>query len=215
MTVSMTELMRAARNCFVTGAADGAWRVEGGVLTGDIPLEPGWIGIEGRGAFEVTAGGAVEGLRDGQWQGRVYLLDPPDDFRRLLEDVNAWLTDQADRDGRTETTVETVTSGEKTTATGSAADGASEPVVSRRRESFGAYATETEFSLRAASSDAPATATQSATQRTTRTTTPAATLTSGTTRVTTTHTGAASLRWESVFAARLTPYRRMFPEVRI
>lgn len=271
MTVSMTELMRAARNAFVTGAADGSWRVDGGVLTGDIPLEPGWIGIEGRGAFEVGPGGEVEGLRDGAWQGRLWLLDPPDDFLRLLEDVNVWLADQSERDGRSETivetvssgenrpsgattsTVETVSSGEKTSSgesssTGEtstkaisgdmAASGIAEPVVTRRRESFGAYTTETDYgfvgssvntgsagssgSRGSASPDAQSatqkssqSATQSTTQKTTSTTTPASTLTSGTTRVTTTRVDAATPRWESVFAARMMPFRRMFPEVRL
>lgn len=138
MTVSMTELMRTVRNCFVTGAADGSWRVTGGVLEGDVPVE-GWVAIEGRGAFDAAACN----LPDGPWQGRVWLLDPPEDFLRLLDDVNEWLTRQG-------------------------SDGA----VTRRRESFGVYATETAYS-------------------------------------------ADPGGWQSVFADRLAPYRRMFPEVKL
>ena len=149
MTVSMTELMRAVRNCFVTGAADGLWRVEGGVLTGDTPLPHGWVAIEGRGVFAVTPGNPVEGLPDGEWEGRIWLLEPPGDFLRLLEDINAWLAKTGD---------ESIISG----------------TVTRRRESFGVYATETEYGASGASGG-----------------------------------------WQSAFADRMAPYRRMFPEVQV
>lgn len=150
MTVSMTELMRAVRNCFVTGAADGQWRVEGGVLTGDTPLPYiSYVAIEGRGVYALSPDGTVEGLPDGEWEGRIWLLEPPEDFLRLLEDINAYLAKTGD---------ESITSG----------------TITRRRESFGVYATETEYGA------------------------------SGT-----------SGGWQSAFADRMAPYRRMFPEVRI
>ena len=149
MTVSMTELMRAVRNCFVTGAADGLWRVEGGTLMGDTPLpHSGWVALEGRGVYDLASGD----LPDGEWEGRIWLLEPPADFLRLLEDINAWLAKTDD---------DSITSG----------------AVTRRRESFGVYATETEYGV-SGTSDTP-------------------------------------VDWQSVFAARLAPYRRMFPEVRI
>lgn len=157
MTVSMTELMRSARRCFVTGAADGAWRVADGVLTGDVPLRPGWIAIEGRGACELGEGGRLD-MPDGAWQGRVWLLDPPEDFVRLLAEINEWLAGQ-----------------ERLRAL--ALEQAASGVVTRRRESFGVYASETEISPGSAALSAP------------------------------------SLDWEACFAARLLPYRRMFPEV--
>lgn len=112
MTLSMTELMRATRNAFVSGSAQGPWRVLGGVLTGPEPLRPGWIGVEGLGARLLDAEGRVD-LPDGEIPGPVCLLDPPEDFLRLLEEINAHL--------------------------------AAGPAVTRRRESFGAYASETAY----------------------------------------------------------------------
>lgn len=139
MTVSMTELMRTVRNCFVSGALDGAWRVSGGVPEGDPPLPAGWVAVEGLGAFELPGGGGggesprtkdesprTDGpsLPDGDYTGRVWLLDPPEDFVRLLGEINAWLA---------------------------AKDDTGNPVT-HRRESFGAYATETSWSVPAGSS---------------------------------------------------------------
>lgn len=126
MTVSMTELMRAVRNCFLAGAADGAWRVADGRLTGSEALPEGWAAVEGYGAFRLGPGGVGSGLPDGQWEGRVWLLQPPEDFLRLLEDVNGWLARQ-----------------EKSAALAGQA-------VTRRRESFGAYAAETAYAAPAA-----------------------------------------------------------------
>lgn len=127
MTVTMTELMRCVRNCFVSGAVDGSWRIEAGAITGQPSLRPGWIAIEGRGAFLLDEGGAADGLPDGDWEGVIWLLDPPADFLRLLEEINGWLAAQ----GR-----DAMTAG----------------AVTHRRESFGAYSTETSYSTGSASS---------------------------------------------------------------
>ena len=152
MTVTMTQLMRAVRNCFAAGWAEGPWTVADGVLTGPVPLPPGWIAIEGRGAFEVAADGHAEGLPEGTFDGKIWLLEPPEDFLRLREEINAWLARQEE-------------------GVGSAAGAA----VTRRRESFGAYSTETAYAV----------------------------------------AESATGTWESAFAARMAPYRRMFPEVRL
>ena len=156
MTVSMTELMRSLRNCFLSGAVEGAWRVEAGVLAGEPALRPGWLAAEGLGAFllredgtVLTAEGSLTGnsaadgspaghatgdgatpaksLPDGPIEGPVWLLDPPADLLRLLEEINAWLAAQGQ---------DAVTAG----------------AVTRRRESFGAYSTETAYSTASGSS---------------------------------------------------------------
>lgn len=162
MTVSMTELMRNLRNCFVSGAACGTWKVEGGVLTGDPELRPGWIAIEGMGAFLLGEGGVIEGVpeaslpSDGPVEGPVWLLDPPADVVRLLGEINDWLAARNN---------DAMTAGAGGTGT----------TITRRRESFGVYTTETAYSTGTGSSGS----------------------------------------WEAAFAGRLTPYRRMFPEVKL
>ncbi len=145
MTVTMSELMRVVRNAFVDGAADGTWRAKDGVLSGDgAPLPPGWVMVEGGplpGIHHIEADGAIEGLPDGEWSGRIWLLSPPEDFVRLLEEINAWL-DKHDDAG-----------------------------VIRRSERFGAYSQDTSY--------------------------------------------ASALTWQTAFADRLMPYRKMFSTVSI
>lgn len=131
MTVSIADLMRAARNYFVAGALDGPWRIESGVLIGEAgtPLPSGWAAAEGAGVFPVTADGRIDAdplPADRAWDGPLLLLDPPPDFLRLLADVNAWLEAR----------------GSEAVNAGAGSAGA---IITRRRETFGAYTTDTEY----------------------------------------------------------------------
>ena len=146
MTLSMTDVMRAVRNYFVTGYADGAWQVSGGMLSGPetIPAHQ-WIAIADShccdGVYQLDEQGLLPGAAEGSWTGRVRFLSPPGDFLRLVKDINAWIA------GR-------------------------EAASPLKQERFGAYSR-------------------------------------------TWQDEASALDWETAFAARLAPWRRMFPEVNL
>ena len=121
MTITLSELMRTVRNYFVSGAADGPWQIADGILTGSAGQRPpvGWVAVDGAGVYQVAADGAID-APDRAWDGPLHLLAPPDDFLRLLADINDWLAARG---------AEAVTAG----------------TVTRRRESFGAYTTDTSY----------------------------------------------------------------------
>lgn len=99
MTVTTADVMRHIRNHFVTGRTDGQWTVEGGVLQGSASLTPGqWIAVTGGtpcdGVHQLDDAGAIPGVADGTFTGCVWLLQPPQDFLRLCEEIAAWAQQQ-------------------------------------------------------------------------------------------------------------------------
>lgn len=92
MAVSIAAVMRHCRNYFETGYIDGTFRITGNVLP-DV-LGARFVCISGSnmhdGVWEVAdgflTGRSVDGLRDEEFYGRVWLLAPPVDF---LEAVKA------------------------------------------------------------------------------------------------------------------------------
>lgn len=64
------------------------------ITDGRLDVPPGsWIAINGgtaSGVWHVGDDGRVQGLRDQCFQGRVWLLEPPEDFLRLCGAIGDW-----------------------------------------------------------------------------------------------------------------------------
>lgn len=96
MAVSVAAVMRHCRNYFETGYMDGTFRITGNVL----PDVRGarFVCISGSnmhdGVWEVAdgflTGRSVEGLKDEEFDGRVWLLAPPADFLELVRDMQEY-----------------------------------------------------------------------------------------------------------------------------
>lgn len=99
MRVTVSDVMRRVRNYFPSGYVEGAFTATSGVLSPN-PLGPGeWVAIPDgpwAGVYQADALGRVEALRDGTWQGRMFLLSPPEDFLRLCGEISAWAGKKSD-----------------------------------------------------------------------------------------------------------------------
>lgn len=96
MAVSIAAVMRHCRNYFETGYIDGTFRITGNVLP-DV-LGARFVCISGSnmhdGVWEVAdgflTGRSVEGLKDEEFDGRVWLLAPPVDFLELVKTISEY-----------------------------------------------------------------------------------------------------------------------------
>lgn len=96
MSVSVAAVMRQCRNYFETGYIDGTFRITGNALSGADGAH--WVYISGsafhNGVWEVCdgylTGRSVEGLHDEEFEGRVWLLDPPEEFLELCETIKTY-----------------------------------------------------------------------------------------------------------------------------
>ena len=96
MSVSVAAVMRQCRNYFETGYIDGTFRITGNALSGAEGAH--WVYISGsafhNGVWEVCdgylTGRSVEGLHDEEFEGRVWFLDPPEEFLELCETIKAY-----------------------------------------------------------------------------------------------------------------------------
>lgn len=96
MTVSVAAVMRHCRNYFETGYLDGTFRITCNALFGADGAR--WVYISGsmqhNGVWQVQdgylVGRSVEGLMDEEFDGRVWFLDPPDDFLELVKEMQVY-----------------------------------------------------------------------------------------------------------------------------
>lgn len=96
MAVSVAAVMRQCRNYFETGYIDGTFRITGNALSGAVGAH--WVYISGstyhNGVWEVCGGyltgRSVEGLHDEEFEGRVWFLDPPEEFLELCKTIKAY-----------------------------------------------------------------------------------------------------------------------------
>ena len=96
MLQTVSALMRQCRNFFETGYIDGTFRITGNVLE-DVSGAH-WVYISGSlyhdGVWEMCdgylTGRDVSGLHDEEFDGRVWLLNPPPDFLDLCKCVKAY-----------------------------------------------------------------------------------------------------------------------------
>lgn len=96
MSVSVAAVMRQCRNYFETGYIDGTFRITGNALSGAEGAH--WVYISGSafhsGVWEVCdgylTGRSVEGLHDEEFEGRVWFLDPPEEFLELCKTIKTY-----------------------------------------------------------------------------------------------------------------------------
>ena len=96
MSVSVAAVMRQCRNYFETGYIDGTFRITGNALSGAEGAH--WVYISGsayhNGVWEVCdgylTGCSVDGLHDEEFEGRVWFLDPPEEFLELCKTIKAY-----------------------------------------------------------------------------------------------------------------------------
>lgn len=96
MSVSVAAVMRQCRNYFETGYIDGTFRITGNALSGAEGAH--WVYISGsafhNGVWEVCdgylTGRSVEGLHDEEFEGRVWFLDPPEEFLELCKTIKTY-----------------------------------------------------------------------------------------------------------------------------
>ena len=96
MAVSVAAVMRQCRNFFETGYIDGTFRITGNALSGaDVS---GMVYISGshhhNGVWEISqgylTGRTVEGLPDEEFEGRVWILNPPEEFLDLCKTIREY-----------------------------------------------------------------------------------------------------------------------------
>lgn len=96
MLTSVAAVMRYCRNYFETGYIDGTFRITGNALHGADGAR--WVYISGsqmhNGVWELSGGyltgRSVEGLEDEEFDGRVWFLDPPEDFLDLCKAIREY-----------------------------------------------------------------------------------------------------------------------------
>lgn len=96
MSIAVSDVMRHVRNHFVTGYADFTWKTIDGPVQPELGLTPGtWIAITGAdaisGVYQIDEHGAISGIPDGQWTGRIWFLSPPAAFLRLCREIDDWV----------------------------------------------------------------------------------------------------------------------------
>lgn len=101
MTVTIADVMRHVRNYFMVDCVSGAWGFSGGVLTPAGAIAPGtWVAFSspfgGPGVWQLDERGAIPGAADTQWEGDIFLLNPPADFLHLCEDIASWAESHSD-----------------------------------------------------------------------------------------------------------------------
>lgn len=96
MAVSVADVMQQCRNHFVAGYDDGMIAISGNAIT-PAPESP-YVYIKGSwmhdgvwrmvgGYLEPTDPSACQCLPDEEFEGRIYLLNPPRDFIALCEEI--------------------------------------------------------------------------------------------------------------------------------
>ena len=96
MAVSIAAVMRHCRNYFETGYMDGTFRITGNLLpeakgarfvciSGSLMHNGVWESCDG-----FLTGRSVDGLADEEFTGRVWHLDPPDDFLDLCKTIREY-----------------------------------------------------------------------------------------------------------------------------
>lgn len=93
MTVTVSDVMRRVRNFFPVASTEGPWQLRQGMLTPTLHAPGDWIAIEGEGpagVYRLDEHGAICGVSDCEWTGRVWLLRPPADFLRLCAQIAQW-----------------------------------------------------------------------------------------------------------------------------
>lgn len=96
MAVSVAAVMRQCRNFFATGYIDGTFRITGNALSGADGAR--WVFIRGSmchdGVWQIHDGYLTsrsdEGLFDEEFEGRVWYLDPPEDFLDLCKTIREY-----------------------------------------------------------------------------------------------------------------------------
>ena len=96
MAVSVAAVMRQCRNYFEVGYIDGTFRITGNALSGADGAH--WVCISGsayhNGVWEVCGGyltgRSVEGLHDEEFEGRIWYLDPPEEFLELCKTIKTY-----------------------------------------------------------------------------------------------------------------------------
>lgn len=96
MAVSVAQVMRQCRNYFEIGYIDGTFRITGNALS-DVPGGH-WVYISGSlyhdGVWELCegylTGRDVSGLNDEEFDGRVWLLNPPPEFLDMCKAIKEY-----------------------------------------------------------------------------------------------------------------------------
>jgi len=102
MAVTVADVMRHVRNYFVAGAVTGSWRAENGTLLPQGVFSPGeWVAVcspfGAPGVWQIDEDGGLPGVPDcPEWEGEICLLNPPEDFLRLCEEIAGWAESHAD-----------------------------------------------------------------------------------------------------------------------
>lgn len=95
MTVTVPDVMRHVRNHFPTGRIQESWQLSGGRLTPSFFLPGEWIAVTGPdapcGIYCLDENGCIPGAADAQWEGAIVLMNPPEDFLRLCDEIAAWV----------------------------------------------------------------------------------------------------------------------------
>lgn len=94
MIDTVAEVMRYCRHYFPVDYTDGQWQLTGGaLLPEDEDRTDGLIAITGsvhhNGVWLLQDGG-IDTDTDESWQGRVWLLAPPEDFLALCREIDQW-----------------------------------------------------------------------------------------------------------------------------
>ena len=97
MTIEVSDVMRETKNYFPAAHAAGRWTVKDGKIS-PLPFgKPGLVafgqGCPQPGVYEVKEDASVE-MPEGEWAGAAWLLEPPKDFLKLCEDIEAWAKGQ-------------------------------------------------------------------------------------------------------------------------
>lgn len=96
MAVSIAAVMRHCRNYFETGYMDGTFRITGNMLpeargarfvyiSGSLMHDGVWESCDG-----FLTGRSVDGLTNEEFTGRVWFLNPPEDFLQLVRDMQEY-----------------------------------------------------------------------------------------------------------------------------
>ena len=93
MIETIGEVMRACRHYFPADYQDGEWSLEGGMLLPESEMTDGLIAITGSAGHNgvwMLRNGCIDTMTDERWNGRVWLLAPPEDFLNICRAIESW-----------------------------------------------------------------------------------------------------------------------------
>lgn len=92
--LTAADIMRETRACFPAETCAGEIAIRDGRISPDLFLPGEWVALRGSrgsdGIHQLNASGALEGVPDETFAGRVTVLRPPESFLRLCAEIIAW-----------------------------------------------------------------------------------------------------------------------------